>query len=53
MNKATLIDKYGRDNQLPNQLPNLLPNLLRLVGASCPKMDTPGNDLCGVHYQGL
>jgi hypothetical protein len=43
--KATLIERYGRD--IP------LPDLLHLVGASCPKMDTLGNDPCGVCYGDL
>ena len=43
--KATLIQKYGRD--IP------LPDLLHLVGASCPKVDTLGNDPCGLCHGGL
>ena len=43
--KATLIEQYGRD--IP------LPDLPQLVGASCPKMDTLGNDPCGAHYRDL
>ena len=43
--KTTPIGKYGRDIALPD--------LLHLVGASCPKMDTLGNDPCGVRYRVL
>ena len=43
--KATLIGKHGCDIALPD--------LLHFVGANCPKMDTLGNDPCGVSYGDL
>ncbi len=43
--KAALIEKYGTGVPLPD--------LLHRIGASCPKMDEPGNDPCGVCYRDL
>jgi hypothetical protein len=43
--KTTLIGKHGRE--IP------LPDLLHKVAADCPKMDTLGNDPCGVRYGDL
>ncbi len=43
--KKALIEKYGADVSLPD--------LLHMIGASCPKMDAPGNDPSGAYYRDL